>query len=306
MLKVDTISYGGWKRCLRLTNREIELIVTLEVGPRIIRCGFIGGQNEFAEYPEQMGRAGDPEYHSYGGHRLWVAPEDKGRTYYPDNHHVEWMVHGEALLLKAQAESHLRIQKEMEIWIDPHLNTVHVIHRIRNCAHESLALSAWAISVMAPGGRAIIPQETFRPHPEVLQPIRSMALWSYSKMGDPRWTWGSRYIQLRQDPGMQDPQKIGLQNSQGWLAYHNGNRLFVKTVPFKPNAAYPDFQCNAEVFTNARMLELETLSPVTSIQPEGFLQHEEHWFLYRDVRIGSSDEEIADGLNGLLTPRTSR
>jgi len=33
---VDVIEYRGWKNNLRLTNGDVELVVTLDVGPRVI------------------------------------------------------------------------------------------------------------------------------------------------------------------------------------------------------------------------------------------------------------------------------
>jgi hypothetical protein len=70
----------------------------------------------------------------------------------------------------------------------------------------------------------------------------------------------------------------------------------VKTNPFDPGASYPDFGCNAEFFTNARMLELETLSPLTTLAPGATLRHEEHWYLYRGVRLGQAEHEILEAL----------
>jgi hypothetical protein len=40
---IENVSYGGWPNCLRIANDEVELIVTTDVGPRVIRYGFIGG-----------------------------------------------------------------------------------------------------------------------------------------------------------------------------------------------------------------------------------------------------------------------
>jgi hypothetical protein len=118
-------------------------------------------------------------------------------------------------------------------------------------------------------------------------------------MSDPRWSWGRALVRLRQDPASGTPQKFGVQNRRGWMAYANADRLFVKTNVFMAGATYPDFGCNAEVFTNAAMLELETLSPLVSLPPGGTLQHEEHWFLYRGVQLGSTDEEITAALRRL-------
>ena len=43
-VKVEKTGYNGWQNCYRVSNGQIELIVTGDVGPRIIRFGFVGGQ----------------------------------------------------------------------------------------------------------------------------------------------------------------------------------------------------------------------------------------------------------------------
>ena len=52
-VKVEKTAYKGWKNCYRVSNGEVELIVTGDVGPRIIRFGFVGGQNLFKEFADQ-------------------------------------------------------------------------------------------------------------------------------------------------------------------------------------------------------------------------------------------------------------
>ena len=58
-IKVEKVAYKGWQNCYRVSNGEVELIVTGDVGPRVIRFGFIGGQNLFKEFPEQLGMANE-------------------------------------------------------------------------------------------------------------------------------------------------------------------------------------------------------------------------------------------------------
>ena len=36
----EKVSYGGWPNCVRLNNGKVELIITTDVGPRVIRFGF--------------------------------------------------------------------------------------------------------------------------------------------------------------------------------------------------------------------------------------------------------------------------
>ena len=44
---------------------------------------------------------------------------------------------------------------------------------------------------------------------------------------------------------------------------------------------YPDFGCSFETFTNADFLEIETLGPMTKIEPGKTLEHAERWTLHR-------------------------
>jgi len=299
-MAAEVVSYGGWKKNLRLANREIELIVTAEVGPRIIRLGFIGGPNEFAEYPAQIGQTGGDEWRIYGGHRLWHAPEAIPRTYYPDNSPIQWQSEGEGIRVTTPAEPTTGIAKAMRIWLDPASNHVHVVHHLTNHGAWPLTLAAWALTVMAPGGRAIIPQEAYGSHAEFLLPARPLVLWKYTDMSDPRFTWGRRFVQLRQDRKATEPLKLGALNTLGWAAYENGGRVFVKRFACEQRATYLDYGCNCEMFTDSNMLEVESLSPIVALEPGVSIEHEEHWYLHRNVKLGSTDESIGAALDPLL------
>ena len=87
---VEEIEYKGWKHNLRISNGDAELIVTLDVGPRIISYKLKGGKNVFKEFEEQLGKSGEKDWQIRGGTRLWVGPEDVTRTYFPDNGPVKY------------------------------------------------------------------------------------------------------------------------------------------------------------------------------------------------------------------------
>jgi hypothetical protein len=97
-------------------------------------------------------------------------------------------------------------------------------------------------------------------------------------MTDPRWRFGSEFITLRQTQDG-DPTKLGLAHKEKWVAYLNGETLFVKTFEFVEGAAYTDFGCNFETFSNSEMLEIETLSPLRKLQPGEAVEHTEKWYL---------------------------
>ena len=83
-MSLQTIEYRGWKDCLLLDNGDIELVVSVGLGPRVLSFKRKGGANFFKNFDDQMANISQDTWQSYGGHRLWHAPEVWTRTYYPD------------------------------------------------------------------------------------------------------------------------------------------------------------------------------------------------------------------------------
>ncbi|MFC2144701.1 hypothetical protein ACFLQQ_00035 [Actinomycetota bacterium] len=61
MTITEGYNYTGWNNCIKLDNNEIELIVTTDIGPRIIRFAFKEGQNLFKEFSDQIETTGGDE-----------------------------------------------------------------------------------------------------------------------------------------------------------------------------------------------------------------------------------------------------
>jgi hypothetical protein len=286
-------SYRGWRNCYRTSNGLVDLVVTTDVGPRIIRFGFAGEENEFKEYDDMVGETGGAQWRIYGGHRLWHAPEARPRTYYPDNLPVELEEHTGFVRVIQPTETTTGIQKEIDIRLSASKAHVELTHRLRNTNLWAVELAPWALSVMAPGGKAIIPLPPRASHQESLLPTSVIALWAYTDMTDHRWAWGRKHAMLGQDRRARTPQKAGFVVTDGWAAYARDGHLFVKKFSYFEGERYPDFGCSVEVFTDADMLELETLGPLARLQPGDTVEHVEHWFLFRDVPalIGESDVE---------------
>jgi hypothetical protein len=292
---MQEISYAGWPRCIRLANQNVELIATTDVGPRIIRFGFVGGPNLLKEFPE-AGKTGGDAWRSYGGHRLWHAPEVMPRTYAPDNGPIGHQWDGATLKLIQPVEAATGIQKQIEVTLDAQNNSATVRHQLANKTPWPVELAPWAVTVMQGPGRAILPQE---PPSNALLPVRPVALWGYTNMADPRWKWGAKFIQLACDPAATTPQKIAAGNKHGWAAYHRDGQVFLKRFAFDPAATYPDFGCNLEFYTNGDMLEVETLGPLSKLAPAATVEHIERWYLFK-AKIGESDDEIEAAMAPLL------
>jgi hypothetical protein len=171
--------------------------------------------------------------------------------------------------------------------LDPQSNNVKITHFLTNDNAWAVELSAWALSVMAPGGIEVIPQ----PNRETgLLGNRVLALWPYSKMNDRRVSWGDKLIIVKQDSEMKTPFKLGINNERGWAAYFNHGNLFIKRFSHVMHADYPDFGVSYETYTNDSMLEMETLSPFTRLEPGNMISHTERWELFKDVKLQSDSE----------------
>jgi hypothetical protein len=291
-MQVEKINYGGWPNCYRLSNGQVELVITTDVGPRVIRFGFPGEGNEFYEDPRTLGTTGGNAWNIFGGHRLWHAPEVPGRTDVPDNSALSLEEHGDFARTVQPVEAGVGIQKEMDFTLVPDKAQVKVVHRLHNRGPWTVELAPWALSVMAAGGRAVLPLPPRGSHSENLLPKNALAMWAYTDMADARWTWGRKYIMLRQDSSQPNPQKIGLTNFEGWAAYARNSHLFLKTFTPQAGASYPDYESTVEIFTNTDMLELETLGPTVKLNPGQSVEHAENWYLFRDVQVPESDADV--------------
>lgn len=297
-VRAEEIEYGNWKTAFRISNDTVQLVVSTEVGPRILFYGFRGEENEFHENPDHSGRAGDRIFKVYGGHRLWVSPE-VARTYYPDNFPVSVRRHSDSFVFTAPPESEppgTNLQKEIEIKLADAGPRVTVTHRIRNLGARATRMAPWALSVMAGGGKAILPLPARAPiSAERLLPEGVLALWCYTDLADPRWTIGTKYVQLRQaseTAGTFVEQMTGIFNPHGWGVYLRNGHLFVKKANVETGAKYPDFGCNFELYTDHHSLELETLGPLRTLKPGETEEHVEHWWLFKNIGAGEAESWI--------------
>ena len=295
---LERFSYRGWNNAYKMSNAVVELVVTADVGPRILFYGFRNGKNLLHEVEEDAGKTGGSEFRLYGGHRLWVSPEVK-RTYYPDNTPIAVSQHGNATRFTAQPEElppGTNLQKEFEIELATTGSQVRITQRIKNDGKRSTTLAPWSPTMMRGDGCAILPlSPRIAMDKDHYLPVGIFGVWSFTDFADPRWVLGTAYIQLRQIRNPQSrfrEQMGGIYNAAGWGAYFSQGYLFVKRAAVITGVQYPDFGCNFEVFTNPDFLELETLGPLVELQPGEVVEHVEHWCLFADVPGGDNDAWI--------------
>jgi len=306
---VNVVEYRGWKNNLLLTNGEVELIVTLDVGPRVISYRLPGGFNVMKNYDEMMGGTGEDEWQIRGGHRFWLAPEDLTRTYFPDNRPVDWTQTGpHAATFTPPPETEYGVQKVMQISLAPFGTKVEVTLKVTNISDEPMELAPWGPTVMAPGGVEILPLPEKHSHPghpsranspADYAPNQELILWPYFDFADTRWEFGKKYIQLRQDVN-QGPTKIGLAHRMGWVGYLNSHTLFVKRFDYRDGAIYPDRGTRYQTFSNEDMLEMETVGELVTLPPGASAELFETWQLFGNVPDVRSESDIDRVIRPLL------
>jgi len=282
-LQIDKVAYRGWKNNVRLSNGQMDLVITQDVGPRIIRAGFVKDRNLMAEFKDQMGKSGEKDWRIRGGHRLWFAPEAMPDTYELDNVPVEIRRLEDGVKTRQAPGAITGIEKRMEIRLAARKNEVTITHVLKNCGRKPRTLAPWALTVMAPGGTCIIPLPKKIPHTGRLTHNQEWSVWGYTDFADGRWTLGSRYIFFRQDR-RRGPGKLGIAEREGWVAYQLGDCLLVKCFQWIEGATYPDGGVNFETFSNEQMLEVETLGPLVTLKPGKSAKHVEVWRLFKGIK----------------------
>ena len=269
-------TYQNFGRCICLDNGVIRLIATADVGPRIIYFGTRGNGNilfedvrrDFCELNKGYGT-----WYAYGGHRLWTAPEVMPETYFPDNSRVSCDYSDGVLTLTPKATP---FGKQFSLTVKMGGGcAVEIRNEIRNVSDTPSVFAPWSVTGLASGGTEFIPlskaQKGFLPN-------RTMALWSYSDIADPRFVLTDTYATLLHDREAEKPFKAGFNVTDGFIAYLAGNQIFRQTFAgYDESVQYPDFACNFETYTNKHFLECELLGALREYQPGEAAVIDETW-----------------------------
>ncbi|MDB6167966.1 MAG: hypothetical protein JWM88_830 [Verrucomicrobia bacterium] len=290
-MQLSKTKYRG-APALELSTRAIELVVATQVGPRVtaLRSRAGAGENLFLAFPPDERR-----YHGYylrGGHRLWHAPEDIVRSYQPDDDPVGVKVMPNGVLLTQRVEPRTGIEKSLKVeMLREH--TVKITHTLTNRGLWPVECAAWALTMLRPGGLGILPLPPKGSHERGdLLPGYALVPWSFTDLSLPVWQMRRDFIGI--DVGRADAaQKLGITNYPGWSAYWNEGTTFVKYSPVIPGAKYPDLGSCFEVFTNGKMIELETMGPLQTLAPEQASAHVEYWGVLEGLAQPVSDAVFA-------------
>ncbi len=285
--------YKTFGRALRLANGVLEAIVTLDVGPRIMHVSLPGGPNLFADdCPLKEDLPDGTTFEYLGGHRVWHSPEAFPRSYVPDNHPIaRHELFDDGVLLVQDQEPWTQIVKSIEVRFKA--ESIAVTSRLTNEGAWPVEMAVWSLFLGAPNGRLVLPVVQRNTG---LLPNTSYVLWPYSTMDDPRVRWGRRFVVLDHDQANDTAIKLGYAAEPGWLAYFSDGCCLLKTFRHERGARYPDGGCSAEAYAAGWGIDVESLSPLQSVQPGQTITHDEEWFVVVCPERPDTDDEIASVL----------
>ncbi|HEX5837724.1 MAG TPA: hypothetical protein VFY26_07820 [Anaerolineales bacterium] len=216
------------------------------------------------------------EFYFHGGHRLWHAPESMPRTYIPDMGELRMTELANGVFLEARTEPGTGIRKQIEIILAPATPSVRLTHTLINDGLWPVELAPWAISQFRLGGTVILPMPVGAVDPAGLLPNRQISFWPYARINDPRLKLDDKFVLFKAD-ALLPPFKFGYFNPHGWMAYWLDGVLFLKRFDVRAGQAHPDHNSNAELYCGDRFVELESLGPLTTLQPGESVSHLETW-----------------------------
>jgi len=265
------------KRALRNDFLQIEYLTTSLRIAGLIPAGKSNMLADLSNLPPISTPYGD--FHFRGGHRLWHAPEAMPRTYIPDVGEIAITDLPDGVMLETQTEPGTGIRKRIEIRLATDKPSATLTHTLINDGLWPVELAPWAITQFRLGGTVILPMPVGNSDPAGLLHNRQFSLWPYTRIHDPRVTWGDSFMLLKAAAAI-PPFKIGYFNPHGWVAYWLDGILFRKTFTVHPGLPHPDNNCNAETYCNDQFVELESLAPLKILNPGDSVNHVETWDVF--------------------------
>ncbi len=309
MVTTEFKEYKHYGRCLSIKNEALEALVTADVGPRIISFAPTGGPNLFfnddedkivtkGEVFESIFGEG-AEFHFYGGHRLWLAPQLPLHTNVPDNGPLDVEVLPDGGIFTGQYSPVSGMRPRMTVRMDETEGKITVTAEYLNASDETRSYAPWQITQFAPGGVGFVPFgkrndaepfefSTARPQfrgprpalsPEALlkplTPGKVFILFDIGHLKDPRLHLHNRHFVLQQDPEIWRPFKAGMLNPEGFGLYALDGWVVTAQHEVVPGGNYTDGGSSFEVYTGNAFMEIEALGEFKEVAPGESLVHTE-------------------------------
>jgi hypothetical protein len=285
--------FKGLGKALCIANNELETVVTLDIGPRIMHFSKPGRTNILEDEATLSEILPDgSKWSIYGGHRVWHSPEAFPRSYMTDSHPLEkYELLEDGICMYQKEEPWVHVQKVIELHL--FCDSLKIINKLVNKGAWPIEVAVWSLTVGSRKGREVCPVVQRNTG---LLPNTLYVSWPYSRLNDERVYWGQKYIVVDNDPDNQTAFKFGYPNEYGWAAYFNHDLCFIKKFTHDRDGRYPDLGCSWETYTSYWGVELESLSPLSTLKAGETAVHVDEWFLFDNVKKPDVNEEEIEAI----------
>jgi hypothetical protein len=290
--QIEQVEFLGWRDAYRLRLGDAAMVVVTEIGPRILSLSVGDGPNLLYVDRETAGQGqGDANWHIYGGHRVWVAPE-AADTYASDNVRCGVEVSDAGLTVTAPVAPQTGLQKRLIVGAQGDRFVVE--QGVCNMGDALYTGAIWALTCVEPKGVIVFPWGR-----QGSWDLKKVVYWN-------KWMdHGSDVTSQQWQPGPDlfkvvptgEEGKVGSNSPEGWGALCREDATFVKSYRRVSGVRYPDEDCSLQVYTCRQFIEMETLGPLTVFYPGQEIVHREIWAVTSEV-VDPADGAKLRGLKG--------
>ena len=281
---VEVRDYTGWSSSIFLDTGEVVAAITPAAAGRVMRYA-LNYDNIIYENRDTAGRIlTDPrDPWSYGGYQIDIGPELRGIPRHDElwRGQYSWHVPGPySARVTSKPDMNTGVQLTKEFVMDPENGDLGIVQTMKNISDQDVSYCLWDRTLCLGGGFAIVPvnrRSIFKNGWAQRVGERNQD-WRYDGDAEkPREVEIMRGHVIIQCQG--PATKIGVDSTEGWVAYARGRLLFVKYFPYFPEGRYTDGGCSVEVYFNEQVAELEPLSPEVTLKPGEEYSFPEQWVL---------------------------
>lgn len=285
-VNVTEINYKNYNKCLKITNNLVEVIVFIENTIRIVKYGYVDGNNQFEDVLiDNNGRDV-----TVGGHGFSYIPQIDQNVDFIDNQGITYEIIPNGIRLIQNIEKWTQIRRIIEIIFDENSSKIRVIHKILSLNAFDINIAICSNTVVRNGGIEIIP---FSCGNNKDVPNKSLIFWPYSNLKDSRVYLGDKYIAMKVNENIRDKFRMGINTDLKYVLYYNNNEMFIKEFDeVKDCYEYPNMGCKYESLITPDYLEMKTNSPIYKLSTNNYITHTEVWNIYKDINLDFIDKFI--------------
>jgi hypothetical protein len=259
----------------KIEGRGLKVLIDPKVSGRVISFKLNG---------EELLAGADKDPFNYGS-TFWQSPQkDWGWPPRPalDKNPYKATLEGNKVVLISATDSITGFQFIKNFQMNDLDSSIAASYFIRNNSKDVKQVAGWEIHRVSTGGLSFFPAGADAAAPQSTLQVK--------KMDDIVW--------YKSDPEnlKETTNKLFMQAKQGWLAYTDGNLLFVKTFEDVPQEKVPAKEEEVEIYANTRRgyIELENQGPITSLKPGESLTYSVKWFLRKLPKYLKAEEGNKD------------